>query len=68
MKKSIQTGSGHMFNKFQLIGENIRIVPMEIHYINELYEIGRDESIWRHLPETVHTSRGYEKCCEGSDR
>lgn len=34
----------NMFN--ELVGEKVRIVPMERHYIQGLYEIGDDEMIW----------------------
>lgn len=39
----------------ELAGEKIRIVPMERHHIQGLYEIGDDKVIWSHLPKTIYT-------------
>lgn len=45
-----------MNNMFdELVGEKIRIVPMERHHIQGLYEIGNDKMIWSHLPKTIET-------------
>jgi RimJ/RimL family protein N-acetyltransferase len=39
----------------QLVGEKVRIVPMERHHIQGLYEIAKEEVIWNHLPEIIQT-------------
>ncbi|USK62266.1 GNAT family N-acetyltransferase [Peribacillus asahii] len=39
----------------ELVGEKVRIVPMEEHHIQGLYEIGNDKMIWSHLPKTIQT-------------
>ena len=37
----------------ELTGEFVRIVPMQKNHIQELYEIGKDDAIWTHYPDTV---------------
>lgn len=37
----------------ELVGENIRIVPMEKNHIQGLYESGKYENIWAHLPKQI---------------
>lgn len=39
----------------ELVGEKVRIVPMERHHIQGLYEAGNSKSIWYHLPKTIYT-------------
>jgi len=39
----------------ELLGENVRIVPMERDHIEGLFEAGSDELIWAHLPKSVKT-------------
>lgn len=39
----------------ELKGERVRIVPMERHHIQGLYEASKDERIWHHLPKKIHT-------------
>nr|WP_275896245.1 GNAT family protein [Paraliobacillus sediminis] len=39
----------------ELVGEKVRIVPMEKHHIQGLYGIGNDPMIWGHLPITIQT-------------
>jgi N-acetyltransferase len=37
----------------ELVGEKVRIIPMERHHIHGLYEIGNENEIWNHLPKSV---------------
>ncbi|TXC79018.1 GNAT family N-acetyltransferase [Metabacillus litoralis] len=39
----------------ELVGEKIRIVPMDKDHIQGLYEIGNDKIIWSHLPKAIYT-------------
>ncbi|WP_416150061.1 GNAT family N-acetyltransferase [Salipaludibacillus sp. HK11] len=37
----------------ELIGNFVKVVPMETTHIQELYEIGKDKAIWTHSPFVV---------------
>ncbi|QGH33710.1 GNAT family N-acetyltransferase [Gracilibacillus salitolerans] len=39
----------------ELVGEKVRIVPMESHHIQGLYDIANEERIWNHLPRNIQT-------------
>ncbi len=39
----------------ELVGEKVRIVPMEKNHVRGLYEIGNDQKIWNHLPKAIFT-------------
>ena len=46
-------GNEIMFD--ELVGEKVRIVPLEKSHIQGLYEIGNNGMIWSHLPKTIYT-------------
>lgn len=39
----------------ELIGDSVRIVPMERYHVQDLYEIGNEHDIWTHLPKVINT-------------
>ncbi|WP_180322333.1 GNAT family N-acetyltransferase [Mesobacillus foraminis] len=39
----------------QLTGNYVKLIPMEIKHVQELYEIGTDKKIWTYLPKTIET-------------
>ncbi|MGM0878322.1 MAG: GNAT family N-acetyltransferase [Bacillota bacterium] len=59
----------------ELVGDSVRIVPMEKHHAQDLYEIGKEPSIWTHLPKTINTlgdmqsfvEEALEKKCLGEE-
>ncbi len=55
----------------QLIGEKVKIVPMEKKHVQGLYEIAVEQDVWNHLPENVQTINDMqsfvEKALEGKE-
>ncbi|MFB9761369.1 GNAT family N-acetyltransferase [Ectobacillus funiculus] len=39
----------------ELIGDLVRIVPMERYHVQNLYESGKERDIWTHLPRGMNT-------------
>ncbi|MDL4839438.1 GNAT family N-acetyltransferase [Aquibacillus rhizosphaerae] len=48
----------------ELVGEKVRIVPMERCHIQGLYENGNEKMIWSHLPKTIHTENDMKSFVE----
>ncbi|PWU67273.1 GNAT family N-acetyltransferase [Gracilibacillus dipsosauri] len=55
----------------QLIGEKVKIVPMEKKHVQGLYEIAVEQDVWNHLPKNVQTINDMqsfvEKALEGKE-
>lgn len=48
----------------ELVGNNVRIIPMEIHHTEELYTVVHDSMIWTHLPMTITSINDMELLVE----
>ncbi|MDG0767901.1 GNAT family protein [Bacillus halotolerans] len=48
----------------ELMGKQIRVVPMDRSHIQGLYEAANDERIWTHLPKTIETAYDMEDFVE----
>lgn len=48
----------------ELIGDHVRIVPLEKKYLHDLYHISKEESIWAHLPKMIKTVEDMESLIE----
>src|SRR5690554_4047762 len=55
----------------QLIGEKVKIVPMEKKHVQGLYEIAVEQDVWNHLTKNVQTINDMqsfvEKVLEGKE-
>lgn len=51
-----------MFN--ELAGEKVRIVPMDRQHIQGLYDVGKDKTIWDHLPRSIYSLNDMESLVE----
>ena len=39
----------------ELVGDHVRVVPMEGQHILGLYKAGNDKTIWSHLPKAINS-------------
>ena len=50
-----------------LSGERVRLEPIGLHHAGNLYDVGRDEAIWRYLPRPafldLEDARGWVRGC-----